>query len=140
MNPLVRLPPLDIQKTLEFPIPIAMFDRYAKRNNTFRKGVWQLMLELKKFLFLVASFQREDQGRRFSPPPALDPLWHHFISDDTELYRDFCSDCFSLFIHHRAGATYPRHELTRRAAKLGIVLNPSVWSELQTDERDPECG
>ena len=133
---------LDVKAVLAFPAPDGFLERFARKHSvpghTLQKEyASSLFEELKKYLLLIASFQLEDPTRRFSPPQAIDLMWHDFISDNTEVYERFCRDNFHIFLHHHAGQFYPREELRGRAIALGVSLNPAIWD---APEGDPDCG
>jgi hypothetical protein len=86
---------------LNVPVALAFRLDSVIRRHTMDHGIDQpqatrVERELKRFLVLCA---QEDAGF-FSPPLAVDQLWHTFLLFTYE-YAEFCATLGGGFIHHR---------------------------------------
>lgn len=87
--------------------------------------------ELKKYLVVLAVLKVGNSGARCPPPLEVDLMWHHFISDDTRAYMDYCNTYLGGYIHHRAGgqegSDFFQGDFMALAASLGIKLDSTLW-------------
>ncbi|OGH65242.1 MAG: hypothetical protein A2821_03685 [Candidatus Magasanikbacteria bacterium RIFCSPHIGHO2_01_FULL_41_23] len=112
------------------PEMLDRFDNGIEFRPSHARRPWAMLrfVELKKFLVLLAILQERDSNQRCSPPQEVDMMWHHFISDDTRAYTDFCNTYLGGYIHHQAGGNYPKENLVALAIELRIQLDPRFWA------------
>lgn len=96
---------------------IENFDLYDLKDGVFRKQLtndnnWtnlfagQAIAEYKKFMYLAATC-----GKRVSPPPIIDKVWHKHLCFTDNYWNIFCPDILGKDIHHWPSAhTNKAHE------------------------------
>lgn len=115
---------------LSFQPPSLLLKRFATNENVSESETHELFLETKKFLIMCAM----NRGKRYSPSPKIDAMWHQFILH-TRDYLSFC-DALGGFIHHQP-AEKPAPEgysLTRTDMQsLFGDLDQRYWTERSSD-------
>jgi hypothetical protein len=97
-----------------------MFDKtliYEKLGGT-RQEAWGLFMQMLIYLWLA---EIRPRGYRFSPPPAIDKVWHEFILF-TEEYTEFCKNTVGHYIHHRPSTSANRSKMETWPQWL-----PEIW-------------
>lgn len=114
---------IDTQSALAFEPSMGLIERFVEQNPDYNQvKAKSLFAELKQFLVVTATMQG-DKGKRYSPSPEIDLMWHHFILDDTEIYFNYCELNLGGMLHHRSSGVVPwDNEFMTCAQSLGIEL------------------
>ena len=73
-----------------------LLSTFSTRYLLDKSDAFLIMIEYLKFVTLWKLY-----GDNFSPSKWVDEFWHHHMSYDTQMYRDFCVNVFGNMVEHK---------------------------------------
>lgn len=116
--------------------PLSFGQRLARENGWSLVFAERVILEYKRFLYLVAT-----QGKTFTPSDEVDQAWHLHLAYTRSYWKDLCDDLLGFKLHHqptRGGSdqqSYFRERyidtLASYAAVFGQAPPADVWPSME---------